>query len=377
MKKLKVGLVLDDTLDSPDGVQQYVINLGEWLSLHGHDVHYLVGHTERKDITNTHSLSRNVSVKFNGNRMSVPLPTSKSKIKAFLAENHFDVLHVQVPYSPLLAGRLIHEASEETAIVGTFHILPHSITVRYANRFLAVLNNRTKKRFDEMAAVSEPAGSFALYTYGYKTTVIPNPVKLTQFDSTSSKSNRFNIVFLGRLVERKGAMQLLKAIAYIVEHKLNQHDFNVKIGGKGHLLPSLKNFVQQNNLEHIVTFSGFIAEDQKASFLAQADIAVFPSTGGESFGIVLLEAFASVRGVVLAGDNPGYRSVMNNREDQLLKPNDIPKFAQKIALWMNDKERRVEVEGWQKTYVKQFDVGQVGPQILEMYDRALQKRSIT
>ncbi len=69
---MKIGLVLDDTLDTPDGVQQYVLQVGRWLSAEGHDVHYLVGKTTRTDIANVHSLSRNLKVKFNGNRMSMP-----------------------------------------------------------------------------------------------------------------------------------------------------------------------------------------------------------------------------------------------------------------------------------------------------------------
>ena len=69
---MKIGFVLDDTLDSTDGVQQYVLTLGKWLKDQGHDVHYLVGATKRRDIPGVHSLSRNMSVRFNGNRMSMP-----------------------------------------------------------------------------------------------------------------------------------------------------------------------------------------------------------------------------------------------------------------------------------------------------------------
>ncbi|HUB93292.1 MAG TPA: glycosyltransferase family 1 protein, partial [Verrucomicrobiae bacterium] len=66
---MKVALVLDDTLDTPDGVQQYVLAVGGWLVEQGHEVHYLVGQTVRTDIQNVHVMSRNVHVRFNGNRM--------------------------------------------------------------------------------------------------------------------------------------------------------------------------------------------------------------------------------------------------------------------------------------------------------------------
>ena len=111
---MKIGLVLDDTLDTPDGVQQYVLQVGAWLTDQGHEVHYLVGQTARTDIPNLHSLSRNLKVRFNGNRMSMPLPASRRKLRAFLQEMQFDVLHVQVPYSPFMAGRLLSVAPAST-----------------------------------------------------------------------------------------------------------------------------------------------------------------------------------------------------------------------------------------------------------------------
>ena len=80
-KTLKVGLVLDDGLDAPDGVQQYILALGDWLREQGHEVRYLVGHTERRDIEGVYSMSRNVAVRANGNRMSMPLPTDRRRIR--------------------------------------------------------------------------------------------------------------------------------------------------------------------------------------------------------------------------------------------------------------------------------------------------------
>src|SRR4051812_47082988 len=91
----KIGFVLDDGLDKPDGVQQYILTLGAWLSEQGHEVHYLVGQTNRTDIKNVHSLSKNIRVQFNGNRMSIPLPTSSRKLRSFLRAEHFDILHIQ------------------------------------------------------------------------------------------------------------------------------------------------------------------------------------------------------------------------------------------------------------------------------------------
>lgn len=372
---MKIALVLDDGLDAPDGVQQYVLTVGGWLSEQGHDVHYLVGQTTRTDIPNLHVMSRNLHVKFNGNRMSMPLPTPRRRLKAFLGEQHFDVLHVQVPYSPFMAGRLIRAAPPDTAVVGTFHILPYSGWVTFANRLLAAMNHRSGKRFDQMLAVTAPARTFAREIYGYEVEVVPNPVRLSQFENVESSSDSTNIVFLGRLVPRKGALQLLEAVAYLRENHLYDGDFRVCIGGKGELMDRLTAFVQAHNLGDVVTLAGFVEESAKPAFLAAADMAVYPSLGGESFGIVLLEGMAAARGVVLAGNNPGYASVMQIYPDQLFNPLDTKAFAELLAWHLEHPAARARATELQHQYVRRFDITAVGAQLLDVYQRLLQSKA--
>jgi phosphatidylinositol alpha-mannosyltransferase len=371
---MKIALILDDSLDTPDGVQQYVLMVGGWLSEQGHKVHYLVGQTTRTDIPNVHAMSRNLHVKFNGNRMSMPLPTSRRRLKRFLTEQQFDILHVQVPYSPFMAGRLVLAAPPRTAVVGTFHILPYSGLVTFANHLLAILNRRSGKRFDQMLAVTAPAGVFAHKTYGYKVEVVPNPIHLNRFKDAESADKATNIVFLGRLVPRKGAQQLLEAVAYLREHRLYDGDFQVRIGGKGELTPQLATFIEAHGLSDTVTLAGFVEEAAKPGFLAAADIAVYPSLGGESFGIVLLEGMAAARGVVLGGNNPGYASVMQPYPDQLFNPLDTRGFAELLAWHLAHPAARARAAELQHEYVRRFDIATVGAQLTTVYERALQTR---
>lgn len=376
VKKLKIGLVFDDSLDRPDGVQQYVQRVAEYLTAKGHEVHFLVGETLRKDLRNVHTLSRNLRVKFNGNTMSMPLPGSKRALNKVLQDNKFDILHVQVPYSPFMAGRIIKLATTETAVIGTFHILPYSKLVVFGNWFLAFVNLRSGRRFDAMMAASPPAKTFAQKLYNYDCEVVPNPIRVSDFTApASSKKNSVpRIVFLGRLVERKGARHLLEAVAYMLQNHLYDGRFEVIVGGKGELQNQLREFVHHAGLREVVTFTGFIPETDKALLLASADLAVFPSISGESFGISLLEAMAAARGVVLAGDNPGYASVMHGLSNRLINPEDISKFAHALADWLGDAEARAVAAAEQHEYVKQFDIAFVGAQIEAVYNRALSVR---
>lgn len=97
---LTIGLVIDDSLDRPDGVQQHVLTLGRWLTGKGHTVHYLTSTTQRTDIPRIHSLAKNLPITFNGNRLGIPLPADRSAIRQLFTDVHFDVLHINMPYSP-------------------------------------------------------------------------------------------------------------------------------------------------------------------------------------------------------------------------------------------------------------------------------------
>lgn len=374
---MKIGLVFDDSLDKTDGVAQYVLITGQWLTSKGHDVHYLVGETKRSDIKNLHSLSRNVKVSFNKNRMTIPLSSNKQQLRKLLHREQFDVLHIQMPYSPFLAGKIISAADEDTAVVGTFHILPYSRMVHMANRLLGQAQKRTLARFDKIMATSPPAAKFAKQTYNIDCQVVPLGIPLKGFfgaQPLADYEDKRTIVFLGRLVERKGCQHLLRAIARLKKEDKLGSDVRVIICGDGPLRAQLEQFVRNNNLQENVEFKGFISEESKPRYLASADIAIYPSTGGESFGIVLLEAMAAARGAVLGGDNPGYRSVIGKRTGAIFNPLNTALLAEKLGNLLSNKKMRLQAQNWQIKHVEQFDIGVVGREIVLVYEQALRNR---
>ncbi len=364
-KKLKIGLVFDDTLDSSDGVAQYVKTLGAWLAAQGHEVSYLVGETKLTEWSGgkVYSLAKNFKVRFNGNRLSIPGPARRWQIKQILASENFDVLHVQVPYSPLLAAQVINMAPAGTKVVGTFHIFPAGRLSRVGSRLLRLSLARSIRRFDEMLAVSLAAAEFAKQAYRLDTRVVPNAVDVARF-SKPKKTAQKDIVFLGRLVERKGCFELLKAFNLLAQ---KMPEVNLKIAGVGAQEASFINYTRKNHLDKKVQFLGFVTEEEKARLLSSAAIACFPSLYGESFGIVLIEAMAAGAGVVLGGDNPGYRSVLGEQEKLLINPKDSKAFAARLEELLTDKKIVQSLHAWQLKAVRQYDVNVVGRQVLDAY----------
>jgi len=371
---MKIGFVLDDTLDKSDGVQQHVLTVGAWLKDQGHEVHYLVADTTRTDIENVHSLGRFVNVRYNKNNVRTPLPASRKKIKALLEAEQFDVLHVQVPYSPLLGKYVIKYTGPRTAVIGTFHILPVSRIHGYSNQALRLLLGRSIKRFDKILAVSEPAVHFARKAYGMKADYLPNPIDISIFREgrrlPEFKSKKLTIIFLGRLVRRKGIMELIHAYNHLDDELAAKTELIVC--GKGPLKSKANQHVRT---DRNVVFKGYVSEKEKPNYLASADIAVFPSTGGESFGIVLLEAMAAGSRVVIGGNNAGYASILGQQPYLLFNPSDQQAFTEHLELFIRDEKLRDKMYAWQQTTIGQYDISVVGPKLVKIYKEALAQRT--
>lgn len=366
---MKVGIVIDDSLDASDGVQQYVLLLGGWLEKQGHEVHYLCGQTKRTDMKNVHSLARNVRVRFNKNTLTIPLPASKKIIHKLLLREKFDVLHVQMPHSPFLAARIVALAPRNTAIVGTFHVAPHSRLVASATHALGKVEKKSIKKFNEIMSVSHVAQEFAEKSQRIKSSVVPNAIDTTAWRSKSALTQDIDIVFLGRLVERKGCIYLLEACKQLIK---KNPKLKVVIAGDGPDRTKLEKYVDDNKLRKNVTFYGFISEDDKKKLLQASRVAVFPATGGESFGIVLLEAMAA-RTLVLGGNNAGYKSVLGEIPGSLFDPHDTHELATKLEILISDPKQYAQVYDEQQQLVKQYDISVVGSDILNVYQRALRK----
>jgi phosphatidyl-myo-inositol alpha-mannosyltransferase len=371
-RRLSVAIVYDDTLDSQDGVAQHVKTLGSWLTRQGHNVSYLVGETKLHQWQGgkVFSLSKNRRVTFNGNLMTIPLPAKRSNIKAVLEAGRFDVIHVMMPYSPFMAARVINLTPSSTAVVGTFHIYPSGFLARAGARLLKLMLLPSQHRFVSVMSVSQAAAGFAKQSFGVDSVVVPNPVDITNYVKASGHTDQPSgrVVFLGRLVKRKGCGQLVEAFA-ILKKRLPSAE--LAIAGDGPMRGSLEAKVKKLGLTDSVQFLGFVDEADKSNILAGASVACFPSLYGESFGIVLIEAMAAGAGVVLGGDNPGYRSILSSQPSALVNPTDSAEFAGRLYDALTDKKLRSKLHSWQKSIAREYDIEKIGPQVEKVYDLAI------
>jgi phosphatidyl-myo-inositol alpha-mannosyltransferase len=226
----------------------------------------------------------------------------------------------------------------------------------------------TLKRFVRIVAVSSASAKFANGFYGIDAGVIPNPVQLKLFKTSQIRENRHEIVFLGRLVKRKGAAELIEAFYELT--KTNPLA-RLVIAGAGPQMASLKSTVARLDLSDRVRFLGYINEKDKPAILGSAAIACFPALYGEAFGIVLIEAMAAGTKVVVGGNNPGYASVLGGQPELLINPRDPKSFARRLNELLNNQPKRQQINDWLQNEVKKYDIDVVGCQIIQIYDSAI------
>lgn len=372
-RSLKIGFVYDDSLDSDDGVAQYVKRLGGWLENQGHEVSYLVGETK---ITSwgkgrVYSLAQNLTVRWGGNRLSIPIASRAKDITKALSAGNFDVLHVQFPFSPFMAQRVINRANGQTAVVGTIHVPSVSSLSNFGSKLLRLIYGRSLRRFNRFISVSKVAQDYAKKNFNLESEILPNTVDIKRFRSPKPKrAKNKKIVFLGRLTARKGCLYLIKAFSQLAA---GREDLELIIAGDGPHRQRLEDYVRRLRLSDKVNFLGHVPEDQKPKLLSSADIAVFPSLYGESFGIVLIEAMAAGAGVVIGGNNPGYASVLGEQPKLLVNPKDTAEFASRLAHFLDNPSETSKAHSWQQLAVEQYDINIVGKKLAVIYESAIAK----
>jgi phosphatidylinositol alpha-mannosyltransferase len=295
---LRIALVCPYSLSRPGGVQGQVVGLARALEGRGNKVTVFapvddIAHVPPGiDFVSTGST---VSLPANGSIAPVNVsPRAIRRARTIITSGAFDVVHVHEPFTPGLPYGLLLGAGVPP-VVATFHRSGGSVFYTV----LRPLTRRVSRRFAVQCAVSEAARDTASRAVRGTCEVTFNGVEIDRFQSVEPwPSDRPTVVFLGRHEERKGLVTLLEASARM------EHRPRLWIAGDGPLTDTLsRHYPASEDVEWL----GVLDEDEKVRRLRAAQVLCAPSLGGESFGMVLLEAMAA-RTVVVASDIAGYRA---------------------------------------------------------------------
>ncbi|HVP02554.1 MAG TPA: lysylphosphatidylglycerol synthase domain-containing protein [Solirubrobacteraceae bacterium] len=377
---MRIALVSPYSWTYPGGVTRHIEALAEQFQQDGHEVRVLAPfdppdslsvRLHRGAVPQSHPapeylqpLGRTVGIPANGAVSNLCLfPSSVFAMRRALAEGGFDVVHVHEPIAPVLSWDALD--FDSAPLVGTYHTYATSpVTHNLGNVAGAA---RRMHRLHARIAVSEAAAWTAQRFYGGRYRIIPNGVHLPAESPVAAEgeAGRIRIAFVGQAVERKGLPMLLSAFEGLREHV----DAELTVVG-----------ATPEEVEHMlldgrgISVLGRVSDAERTRVLREADVLCAPSLGGESFGMVLTEAFAQGTPVV-ASDIAGYRDVVRDGRDGMLVPRgDAHALAETLRDLALDPALRATMAREAAVHAHRFDWPRVSEEILGVYEEAIAAR---
>jgi phosphatidylinositol alpha-mannosyltransferase len=367
---MKVGIVVPYSWSFWGGVPEHADHQARSLRALGVDAKIVIGHDPPGRLTkylhpragrherppeHVIPVGRSVIVPANGALPNIVLsPSAVARIRRLLAHERFDVVHVHEPMTPAIGVATL--AMAQCPLVATFHASGELSWMKGATPLWGFLTDR----LDHRIAVSPAAAESAKRYLGGEYTVIPNGVALPATADPGSRENR--IVFVGRHEPRKGLHVLLRAWPEIRARTgarlriLGADPLQVRL-----LLTRLR--VPDDGIDAL----GYVREEERTAELLAAKAFVAPSLGGESFGMVITEAFACATPVV-ASDISGYRDVMAADAGLLTPPDDAAALARAVIELVGDEERRARLGAGARRRAQRYSWDGIARRLLDVYE---------
>jgi phosphatidylinositol alpha-mannosyltransferase len=366
---MRVGLVCPYSLDVPGGVQSHVRDLARGLQQRGHEVRLLApGRDEQPRPSYIQTVGPAVPVPYNGSIARLAFgPRAWMSTRRWLRAGDFDVVHVHEPTTPSLSVLAVW--ASDRPLVATFHT---AMRRSIAATVLSGVLRPVVARLSAQIAVSEAAHRSMAARLPGDPTIVPNGIDYTAFSSAAPQSRWTDpgptLVFLGRWHEpRKGLGVLMEAFATVREAYPSAR---LLVGGPG----QARRLAAAEAPPAGVEFLGPLSDRDRAALLASADVFVAPNIGGESFGLILVEAMAA-GAPVAASDLPAFAAVLDDgRSGRLFTTGDPSAAAAAIIELLADPAHAGVLRAHGQAAAKAYDWSRVVPAIEAVYESALRGR---
>lgn len=370
---MKIGLVCPYAWDAPGGVQAHVRDLADQLRARGHEVSVLAPALDDENLPPfVVSAGRPVSIPYNGSVAKLQFgPVSAARTRRWIKAGQFDVVHVHEPTAPSVS--MITCWFVRGPLVVTHHTSnPKSRALTAFEPLLATAMEKASARI----AVSETARTTVEEHLGTTAVIVPNGVDVASFAAAKplppDPEGRARVVFLGRIDEpRKGLATLLEAIEILASRGIRPR---VLVAGPGDTDDVVKDL--HASIAGQVEVLGAVTEDHKRSLLHSADVFVAPNLGGESFGIILVEAMAA-GAAVLASDLESFAQVLQDGDAGWLFPaGDAETLAVELALLLEDRELRQALAARGRERADDYDWPGITDQLIAIYETVVESGEI-
>jgi len=379
---MKIALVSPYDYPYPGGVVKHIFYLDKEFRRLGHDVRIIaacsedVGDVPRQVIKVSGSIAH---IPFAGSVARITLsPRVYRRVKKILKQEQFDVIHLHEPMTPTLPLAVLRHVplSPQSVVVGTFHAYRESNHPGY--EYAKPILERFFGRLDGRIAVSEAVRDYLVPYFPGDYRIIPNGIDLERFGDPALRplerfdDGKLNILFVGRLEKRKGFRYLLRAFAQVKKAVPQARLMVVGAYYKEDKEPFV--FYARENRLRDVRFIGQVSEDDLPRYYRTCHVFCAPSTGFESFGIILLEAMAAGKPIV-ASDIDGYRGVLADGEEGLLvQPEDERRLAEALIRLLKDPALRERMGRQGQATATDYAWHKVAQQVLDYYRELLERK---
>lgn len=357
---MRIGLVSPYSLTIPGGVQAQVLGLARVLRRLGHEARVLGPCDGPPPASFVTPLGDSIPTAANGSVAPLaPDPSAALRTIRALRDEDFEVIHLHEPLAP--GPTLTTLFMKPAPLVGTFHAAGRSSSYKYLRPLVAA----TASRLDIRCAVSPDARALAAEYLGGTYEMVFNGIEVARFaQATPTPGGERSIFFVGRHEPRKGLRVLLEALALLPA------DVTLWVGSDGPETDELR----AQFTDPRITWLGRISDVEVAERMRGAAVACFPSLGGESFGVVLLEAMAAGTPVV-ASDLAGYRNAARPDVDAMfVTPGEPAVLATTLTQVMNDTELADRLVASGRERADGFSMEALAYRYLEIYDRLVPGR---
>ncbi len=371
---MKIGLVSLHAFYEEGGVKTHILNLQKEFKKRGNKCKIIAPRRKRTENygPDTLLLGTSFPVTLIGTQGDFCLSFNPLSIKKAFQKERFDVLHFHnlgLPFS----WQILRESNALNIL--TFHAsLDGSKILKKFPKIFYPIEKIIQKKINGIIGVAPLTLKYFKNFKGPKT-VIPNGINLTRFNPKLLKIKKFqdgkiNILFLGRIEQRKGLIYLLKAFK-ILNRKFS--NLRLIIVGDGVLRKKCEKYVKENNLKE-VCFEGGKKVEQVPPYYVSSDIFVGPSIFGESFGIVLLEAMAS-KVPVVAFANDGYKGLLKNKKGGVLvPPKDYKSLAKELEVLIKDESLRKRMGKMGLEEAQEYSWDKIAKRVLDFYQLCAKKK---
>ena len=362
---MRVGLVCPYAWDTPGGVAAHIDDLRLALMRLGHEA-IILAPAEDEDALPDYVTSggKPISISSNGSVAKINFgPVATARARRWVKESELDILHVHEPAGPTLG--LLSVWVSEGPIVATWHASLES-SRRELNAMAPMVRSAMEKIRARIAVSEYARRSLVEYTGG-DAVLIPNGVDCSLYAGDEPlpghRRAQDTLMFLGRIDEpRKGLPILLAALPRVAAAI---PDVTLLVAGPGEVAAVRAEL--DPAIADRVEFLGLVSQEDKARALHSADIYVAPNTGGESFGIILLEAMAAGAPVV-ASDIEAFQRVLDEgRAGVHFGSEDADDLAEKLIELLGDPDRRDALRAAGMARAAEFDWSSVAKRVLEVY----------